>query len=169
MTVATNLADVDLAEVRGAADATIHWQGGYAAFGGHDSQQSATVYFTLAPGERLGRHTDTAEETQFIVSGAGELRLDEGPLEVAPGDVIVLTEGTAHDLVNTGGGTLEVVGFFSAPRGGDRRQPRRATGRGGRRAAAWRSRRSARVGHADAARSARASRSSGTAPSRMIG
>jgi mannose-6-phosphate isomerase-like protein (cupin superfamily) len=62
-----------------------------------------------------GRHTDTAEETQFFVSGSGDLLLDAGTKPVRAGDVIVLTEGTVHDLHNTGSEDLRVIGFFSAP------------------------------------------------------
>mgnify|MGYP003541504623 CR=1 FL=1 len=38
---------------------------------------SASIYFAVSPGRRLGRHTDNAEETQFILAGEGELLLDE--------------------------------------------------------------------------------------------
>jgi quercetin dioxygenase-like cupin family protein len=69
----------------------------------------------VPPGKRLGRHTDTAEETQFIVGGTGELLLDDGAKPVKAGDVAVLTVGTAHDLRNTGSEPLRVIGFFSAP------------------------------------------------------
>lgn len=34
---------------------------------------------------------------------------------MASGDVVVLQEGVAHDLVNTGSEALEVIGFFSGP------------------------------------------------------
>ena len=34
---------------------------------------------------------------------------------MAAGDVIVLPEGTWHDLVNTGADPLQVIGFFSGP------------------------------------------------------
>jgi quercetin dioxygenase-like cupin family protein len=73
------------------------------------------VYFAVPPGKRLGRHTDTAEETQFILSGSGELLPDDGTKPLRPGDVVVLTEGTAHDLHNTGSEDLRVIGFFAAP------------------------------------------------------
>ncbi len=59
------------------------------------------VYFAVPPGKRLGWHTDTAEETQFILSGSGELLLDEGSQPVRAGDVVILTIGTGHDLRNT--------------------------------------------------------------------
>jgi quercetin dioxygenase-like cupin family protein len=69
----------------------------------------------VPPGKRLGRHADTAEETQFILGGSGRLLLDEGAKPVRAGDVVVLTEGTARDLHNTGAEDLRVIGFFAAP------------------------------------------------------
>jgi len=42
--------------------------------------------------------------------------LDDGTKPLAAGDVVVLTEGTAHDLHNTGTEDLHVIGFFSGPK-----------------------------------------------------
>jgi quercetin dioxygenase-like cupin family protein len=92
------------------------WTGGYFAYGGSKAEQSCTIYFAIPPGRRLGKHVDTAEETQFVLSGSGELLLDDGTLPIGSGDVFVLTEGTAHDLRNTGDEDLRVVAFFSKPR-----------------------------------------------------
>jgi quercetin dioxygenase-like cupin family protein len=91
------------------------WTGGYFACGGDKAEQSCTIYFAIPAGDRLGRHLDTAEETQLILSGQGELLLDEGPKPVRTGDVFVLPEGTAHDLRNTGTDDLRVIAFFSKP------------------------------------------------------
>ena len=110
-----NIASLDLTEARATEDGQVRWAGAYASYGGAGSSESATVYFTIAPGDRLGRHTDSTEETQFIVGGSGELHLDDGIRPVAAGDVVVLSEGTPHDLVNVGSEILRVVGFFAAP------------------------------------------------------
>jgi quercetin dioxygenase-like cupin family protein len=91
------------------------WVGGYFAYGGDVAEKSATIYFAIPPGKTLGQHVDTAEEIQFILAGSGELLLDEGAKPVRAGDVVVLTEGTMHDLRNTGSEDLRVVGFFAAP------------------------------------------------------
>jgi quercetin dioxygenase-like cupin family protein len=91
------------------------WVGGYFAYGGNGAERSTVIYFAVPPGKRLGRHTDTAEETQFFLDGTGELLLDDGAKPVRAGDVVVLTEGTMHDLRNTGDDDLRVVGFFAAP------------------------------------------------------
>ncbi len=51
----------------------------------------------------------------MILGGSGDLLLDAGAKPIKAGDVFVLTEGTAHDLENTGSDDLRVVAFFSAP------------------------------------------------------
>ena len=76
--------------------------------------QSTTIVFEIEPGGRLGWHTDQTEETQYIVSGTGELQRDDGVFPVGPGSVFVLPTNVRHDLVNTGTETLRAVGFFSA-------------------------------------------------------
>lgn len=110
-----NVASLSLTEARAADNDKVRWSGSYAAYGGAGSSQSATVYFTIAPGDPLGRHTDSTEEAQFIIEGRGELHLDGGNRLVEAGDVVVLAEGTPHDLVNVGSEELRVVGFFAAP------------------------------------------------------
>ncbi len=110
-----NIDAVELTELTSSATDDAQWVGGYFAYGGDGADKSAVVYFAVPPGKRLGRHTDTAEETQFILSGTGELLLDDGAKPMKAGDVVVLSEGTFHDLRNTGSEDLRVIGFFSAP------------------------------------------------------
>jgi hypothetical protein len=69
----------------------------------------------IPPGDRLGKHVDTAEETQYVLSGSGDLLTDDGAQPIKPGDVFILTEGASHDLHNTGSEDLRVVAFFSKP------------------------------------------------------
>jgi len=77
-------------------------------YGGSGADQSTVIHFAMPPGKRLGRHTDTAEETQFVLSGAGELLLDEGARPVRAGDVFVLPEGAGPE-------NLRIIAFFSSP------------------------------------------------------
>jgi quercetin dioxygenase-like cupin family protein len=110
-----NVDNVETAALTSSTSDDASWVGGYFAYGGKGADRSAVVYFAVPPGKRLGWHTDTAEETQFILSGSGELLLGEGSKPVRAGDVVVLTIGTGHDLRNTGAEDLRVVGFFAAP------------------------------------------------------
>jgi quercetin dioxygenase-like cupin family protein len=111
-----NVDSVETAALTSSTTDDAAWVGGYFAYGGNGADKSAVVYFAVPPGKRLGWHTDTAEETQFILSGSGELLLDDGAKPIRAGDVVVLTIGTGHDLRNTGSEDLRVVGFFAAPK-----------------------------------------------------
>ena len=75
---------------------------------------TAVVYFELEPGERLGTHTDSAEEVLYIVSGAGEASVGDDTARVREGDLVVIPAMAPHGAHNDGEETLKVVGFFSA-------------------------------------------------------
>jgi quercetin dioxygenase-like cupin family protein len=111
-----NVNDLDTDDLSSTSSDDAQWVGGYFAYGGNGANDSCVVYFGVPPGKRLGRHTDTAEETQLFIGGSGQLLLDDGAKPVKKGDVIVLTEGTMHDLHNTGDEDLRVIGFFSSPK-----------------------------------------------------
>jgi quercetin dioxygenase-like cupin family protein len=102
-------------QVRGEGDASVRWAGAFAACGGHGATQSSTIVYEIEPGGRLGRHTDATEETQYIIAGKGELRMEDGSTHsVGPGSVFVLPTGVHHDLANVGTETLRAVAFFAA-------------------------------------------------------
>jgi quercetin dioxygenase-like cupin family protein len=111
-----NVDTVETSELTSSTTDDAAWLGGFFAYGGQGAEQSATIYFAIPPGKRLGAHTDTTEETQVILSGSGDLLLDGGSKPVRAGDVFVLTEGTMHDLHNTGSEDLRVIAFFAAPK-----------------------------------------------------
>jgi quercetin dioxygenase-like cupin family protein len=110
-----NVSDLETVSLRSGATDDAAWIGGYFSYGGSKAEQSCTIYFAIPPGDRLGKHADTAEETQYILSGSGELLTDDGSQPIKPGDVFVLTEGTSHDLRNPGSENLCVLAFFSKP------------------------------------------------------
>jgi len=56
----------------------------------------------LAPGKEIEAHVDPMEEIYFIVSGAGEMRVDDERRAVGPGDAIWIPEGSIHALLNNG-------------------------------------------------------------------
>jgi quercetin dioxygenase-like cupin family protein len=110
-----NVDSLDTFELTSSTTDDAAWVGQFFAYGGSGSEASTAIYFAMPPGKRLGRHVDTAEETQYILSGSGDLLLDEGTRPVRAGDVFVLPTGVAHDLRNTGGDDLRIVAFFSSP------------------------------------------------------
>jgi quercetin dioxygenase-like cupin family protein len=76
------------------------------------AEHTAVVYFEVAPGERLGTHTDSAEEILYIVAGEGEAEVGDERAPVRAGDLAVVPEMVPHGIVNTGDEPLKVVGFF---------------------------------------------------------
>jgi quercetin dioxygenase-like cupin family protein len=77
------------------------------------SRDSAVVYFEIEPGNRLARHTDSAEETLYVVSGEAEAEIGDESGRIAAGDLAVIPAMVPHGLVNIGDQTVKVVGFFS--------------------------------------------------------
>jgi quercetin dioxygenase-like cupin family protein len=53
------------------------------------------------------------EEVAYVVSGRGELRLDDRAVSFAPGDALHIPAGTWHAVANTG--TDEVIMVFGFP------------------------------------------------------
>lgn len=104
----------ELARIAIKSDGGVQWQGAFVTCGGKGADQSSTIVFEIEPGHRLGWHTDQTEETQYIISGAGELRTDTENVPVGPGSVFVLPTNVRHDLANTGSEMLRAVAFFSA-------------------------------------------------------
>src|SRR4051812_49929272 len=111
-----NVDDLETGPLKSTATDDAAWNGGYFAYGGSKAEQSCTIYFAIPPGDRLGKHVDTAEEVQYILSGSGDLLTDDGTHQIKGGDVFVLPEGVSHDLHNTGSENLCVLAFFSEPK-----------------------------------------------------
>lgn len=93
----------------------VRWSVGYFAFGGAGAEHSTSLYYEIPAGKRLGRHSNTAEETQFFVGGRGIVVTPEASVPVKAGDFIVIGEGAVHDVHNTGPEPLRAVAFFAAP------------------------------------------------------
>ena len=103
------------AKVGGVDDPSVRWAGAFAAYGGHGTTASSTIVYEIEPGGPLGWHTDPTEETQYILAGTGELRMEDGSkYKVRPGSVFVIPTPVRHDLANTGSETLRAVAFFAA-------------------------------------------------------
>jgi len=77
------------------------------------SRDSAVVYFEVKPGDRLARHTDSAEEILYLVAGEAEAEVGDERGRLAAGDLAVIPAMVPHGLLNVGHETLKVVGFFS--------------------------------------------------------
>jgi quercetin dioxygenase-like cupin family protein len=105
---------LERAHVEGSVDKSVRWAGAFATCGGNAAIQSSTIVYEIEPGGHLGWHTDATEETQYILSGIGELQMEDGSHRVGPGSVFALPPNVRHDLANVGTETLRAVAFFAA-------------------------------------------------------
>jgi quercetin dioxygenase-like cupin family protein len=77
------------------------------------SRDSAVVYFEIKPGDRLPRHTDSAEEVLCMIAGEAEAEVGDERGRLATGDLAVIPAMVPHSVVNIGNETVKVMGFFS--------------------------------------------------------
>ena len=61
-------------------------------------------------GEETHPHT---EQTLFFMSGKAKVILDGKENEIGAGDVVVVTPGTKHNFINTGGESLMVYTIYA--------------------------------------------------------
>ena len=77
---------------------------------------SQLVVMSIPPGESIGAETHAhVEQTIIVLKGSGQAVLDGQKTNVNDGDVIVVTPGTPHNLVNTGRVPLQVFTTYAPP------------------------------------------------------
>jgi len=105
--------DLNLAEVHLESDPRKRVRVNFPINRAAGAADSAVVYFEIAPGDRLGSHTDSEEEVLYIVAGEAEATVGDETGRVRAGDLAVIPAMVPHGLVNVGDETVKVVGFFS--------------------------------------------------------
>jgi len=109
----TDFSKLEMTAISSPDDASINWFAAFAYYGGHGAENTVVVPFSIAPGGHLGWHTDSLEETQYVIAGSGELQRDDSSSPVGPGSIFVLPRDVRHDLRNTGTVPLLAIAFFS--------------------------------------------------------
>ena len=64
---------------------------------------------TLAPSKKIEVHVDPMEEIYFVLSGAGEMGVDDEKQQVGPGDATWIPAGSSHSLLNNGEEDLVIL------------------------------------------------------------
>ena len=64
---------------------------------------------TLPPGKVIEAHVDPMEEIYFVMSGSGEMGVDDENQQVGPGDATWLPAGSSHYLINNGDEDLVIL------------------------------------------------------------
>ena len=72
-------------------------------------------YSVFAPGSVVGPVRHETEEVAYVVSGAGELQLDDGPFAFHGGQALHIPAGIWHAVANTGSEDVVMVFGFPAP------------------------------------------------------
>ncbi len=78
--------------------------------------KSQLVVMSIPPGGEIGMEThDSVEQTLFFLSGSGTAILNGERQKVRQGDVLVVTPGTDHNVMNTGTMPLKIYTIYAPP------------------------------------------------------
>ena len=78
--------------------------------------RSQLVAMSIPPGTEIGEEVHAhVEQTLYIHAGEGEAVLDGRSTPVKTGDVVVVTPGTRHNIVNTGSAHLKIATVYAPP------------------------------------------------------
>jgi quercetin dioxygenase-like cupin family protein len=80
---------------------------------GTGARSTAAVYFELAPGTRLGTHTDSAEEVLVVLEGEVDITVGDERARARAGSLAVVPAEMPHDVAAVDG-PAKVAGVFSA-------------------------------------------------------
>ena len=82
----------------------------------HTTEKSQLVVMTIPPGEDIGEETHHhVEQILFIQSGKGTTILDGVETSVGGGDLVLVSPGTRHNIVNAGAEPLVIVTVYVPP------------------------------------------------------
>lgn len=107
-----NLNQLELNEFTGKEDPGQRCKATFPLVGTHGSRELATVYFEIEPGDRLGAHTDSAEELLVVLEGQLEVTVSGERTIVKKGSIALVPKMAPHDLLNTGTEKARVLGVF---------------------------------------------------------
>jgi quercetin dioxygenase-like cupin family protein len=81
---------------------------------GMGAASTAVVYFELAPGKRLGMHTDSAEELLVVLEGEVDAVVGDERSRIGAGGLALVPAMVPHDVICTGDKPAKVAGVFSS-------------------------------------------------------
>ena len=112
--IAERIEQLELLEFWYENDPTMRLRGNVPFFLGTGTKSTAVVYFEIEPGNRLGTHTDSAEEILLVLEGEAEVSLGDEQGRLSAGEMALVPAMVPHGLRNAGEETVRVVGFFSS-------------------------------------------------------
>jgi quercetin dioxygenase-like cupin family protein len=91
-------------------DDTARWR----TASGHAGASSGSSLLEVAPGFRLPRHTDSAEETIVVVAGKARVTVAEQSEEVGAGGLALVPADVPHEVESTGSEPLRFLAVYAA-------------------------------------------------------
>ena len=83
---------------------------------GRVGENTSSIGFSVfKPGSQTASVSHETEEVAYVVAGAGELRLDDGPVGFRAGDALHIPAGVWHAVANTGDEAVSMVFAFPHP------------------------------------------------------
>lgn len=73
------------------------------------------VLMHLPPGEDIGLEAHRADQTTFFVSGEGKALRNGHSTKVGPNHLLVIPQGTEHNITNTGTEPLKLYSVYAPP------------------------------------------------------
>lgn len=110
--ITVNLNTLELMEFTAMEDKQQHCKAAFPLIGMHGSKELATVLIELAPGDNLGRHTDSAEELLVVLEGEVTATIGDDQVAITQGSISLVPKLVPHDLRNTGDRNARVLGVF---------------------------------------------------------
>jgi quercetin dioxygenase-like cupin family protein len=86
--------------------------GGFPLAGVPGTKSVGMVYFEIAPGNRLGVHTDSPDEVLVVLSGKARALVGDEVGELQAGSVAFIPSMVPHGFENIGDEPLRCVGIF---------------------------------------------------------
>ena len=112
--IGAQIGELELMEVWYEDDPTMRVRVNFPFYVGTGTKNTAVVYFEIEPGDRLGTHTDSAEEILLFLEGTAEVTVGDESGRVSAGEMAVVPAMVPHGMSNVGDETVRVVGFFSS-------------------------------------------------------
>lgn len=73
------------------------------------------VLMHLQPGEDIGSESHRADQTTFFVAGEGKALLNGHSTKVGANHLLVIPQGTEHNITNTGTEPLKLYSVYAPP------------------------------------------------------
>jgi|SRR5215210_321266 len=113
--IALASADLEFSDAYVEGDETARWRSASGHSPSTGARASGSSVIEVPAGCRLPRHTDSAEETIVVLSGAAEIHVRGESAALEAGGVAVVEQDVPHEVRNAGARPLHFVAVYAAP------------------------------------------------------